>query len=126
MHLQESTLFDLDPNLDFFGRGQPLRCPVPPHHMIYAPAKFEFATSNGLEDMHLQEEEKTVFDIDPRSRSQKLLPSTNYIMLSMHLQFLKKLRPTVEEDKKKLAFDHDHMNYCPVPSTPCDLCTYKV
>ena len=31
----------------------------PPHHMTYAPAKFEVAMSNCLEKMHLQE----IFDL---------------------------------------------------------------
>ena len=48
MQLQESTLFELD--LDFkvvLNVAQ-----YPPHHVTYAPAKFEVATSK---DMHLQE-----------------------------------------------------------------------
>ena len=28
--------------------------------MLYAPAKFDFATSNGLEDMHLQKKKMTI------------------------------------------------------------------
>ena len=44
MHLQESTIFDLD-----FGvkvTRNITQCPL--HHVIFASAKFEVATSNGL------------------------------------------------------------------------------
>ena len=53
-----STLSDLDigvkitQNVDQY----------PPHHMAYAPAKFEFATSSCLGDMHLQKIDYLTFD----------------------------------------------------------------
>ena len=44
MHLQENTLYDLDLVVKVTQNvGQ-----CPPNHMIYAPAKFEVATSNSL------------------------------------------------------------------------------
>ena len=44
MHLQESTLYDLD--LVVKVTQNVAKCP--PNHMTYAPAKFEVATSNRL------------------------------------------------------------------------------
>ena len=58
MHLQENTLFDLD----LGGQGHPKCCPVPQHHVTYAPAKFGIATFHGKEKMHLQE--NTLFELD--------------------------------------------------------------
>ena len=44
MHLQENTLYDLDLVVKVTQNvGQ-----CPPNHMTYAPAKFDFATSNSL------------------------------------------------------------------------------
>ena len=37
MHYKENTLFDLDPNIAQYPR----------HHVTYAPAKFDVATSHG-------------------------------------------------------------------------------
>ena len=44
MHLQESTLFDLD--LQVKVTLNVAQCPL--HHVTYSPTKFEVATSNGL------------------------------------------------------------------------------
>ena len=44
MHLQENTLFDLD--LGVKVTGNVIQYPL--HHVIYAPTKFEVATSKGL------------------------------------------------------------------------------
>ena len=46
MHLQENTLYDLD--LVVKVTQNVVQCP--PNHMTYAPAKFEVATSNSLEE----------------------------------------------------------------------------
>ena len=83
MHLQESTLFDLGVNVTQNFAQYPL------HHVTYAPAKFEVATSNSLGGDAVTNE-NTLFYIDPDLGGQ------------------------------------GHMNCCPVPSTSCELCTYKV
>ena len=44
MHLQESTLYDLD----FWVKVTQNVAQNPPHHVTYAPAKFEVAMTNGL------------------------------------------------------------------------------
>ena len=44
MHLQESTLYDLDLGV----KVRQNAAQYPPHHMTYAPAKFEVAMSNGI------------------------------------------------------------------------------
>ena len=44
MHLQENTLFDLDLGVKVTQNVTQ----YPLHHVIYAPTKFEVATSNGL------------------------------------------------------------------------------
>ena len=51
MHLQESTLFDLDDVAQY-----------PWHNLTFPPAKFDIATSSVKEKMHLQE--NTLFDLD--------------------------------------------------------------
>ena len=43
MHLQENTLFDLD----IWVMVTQNVAQYPQHHVIYAPAKFDFATSHG-------------------------------------------------------------------------------
>ena len=44
MHLQENTLFDLDLGVKVLHNVAQYH----PHHMTYAPAKFEGATTNSL------------------------------------------------------------------------------
>ena len=46
MHLQENTLFDLDLGVKVTQNV----AQYPLHHVTYAPAKFEVATSNSLGD----------------------------------------------------------------------------
>ena len=69
------------------------------------------------------------------SRSHKMLPSTLHIMLPMHQQSLIFLHPTVKEIKDAFTRKYiiwpwlsgqGHIKCCPVPSTSCDLCTYRV
>ena len=48
MHLQENTLFDLDLGVDLGVKVTQNVTQYPLHHVIYAPTKFEVATSNGL------------------------------------------------------------------------------
>ena len=82
MHLQEITLFDLDPKV----KVTPNVAKYPRHHVTYAPAKFGVAHPVVKEKMHLQE--NTLFDLDLGGQG--------------------------------------HRKCCPVPSTSCDLCTYRV
>ena len=51
MRLQENTLFDPW----HWGQGHTNVTQCPLHHVIYTSTKFEVATSNGLEDIQLQE-----------------------------------------------------------------------
>ena len=64
------------------------------------------------------------------SRSHKMLPSTLDILWPMHQQILILLHPTVKEKmhlQENTLFDLDlHTKCCPLPSTSCDLCTYRV
>ena len=70
------------------------------------------------------------------SRSHKMLPSTLYIMWTIQLQSLKLLGLTVKEEihlQENSIFDlwpwpwgQGHTKCCPVPSTSCDLFSYKV
>ena len=62
-----------------------------------------------------------------------MLPSTLDFMWPMHQQSLMLLHPMVKEKmhlQEKTLFDLDlwvsHWKCCPVPSTSCDLCTYRV
>ena len=75
MHLQESTLVDLD-------LGAKVTQNIAQyiwHHVTYAPAKFDIATSHGWGD-------------DAFTRKYIKWPSALYIMWPMHLQSLKLLR----------------------------------
>ena len=58
MHLQEITLFDLDPKVKVTQKV----AQYPRHHVTYAPAKFDVAHPMVEEKMHLQA--NTVFDLD--------------------------------------------------------------
>ena len=88
----------------------------PPHYMTYAFAKFEAATSNSLGVHYL------TFNLG--SRSNKKLCSTLYIMWPMQFEvamsnglgicIYKKMHNTLIRSYKVL------------PSSSCDLCTYKV
>ena len=70
------------------------------------------------------------------SRSHEVLPSTLNIMWPMHRQNLKLLLRKVYEEmcfQENILFDlwpwpwgQGHKKCHPVPSTSCDLCTYKV
>ena len=71
--------------------------------------------------------------LTPRSRSHEILPSALYIMWPMRLQSLKLLRQQVLEEmhlQENSLIDLDlgqgHTKCCPVPSTSCDLYSYKV
>ena len=56
------------------------------------------------------------------SRSHKVLPSTLHIMCRMDQQSLMLLHPMVKETMHLQG----NTKCCPVPSTSCDLCTYRV
>ena len=77
MHYQVNTLFDLDPKV----KGVKVTWNVaqyPWHHVTYAPAMFDVATSHGYGEDAFQE--NTLFDLELGSRSHKMLPSTLDIM----------------------------------------------
>ena len=59
-----------------FGHGQPGNvAQYPLHHMTYAPANFEAAMSKGLGGHAFTR--NIGFNLDPKSRSHKVLPSTS-------------------------------------------------
>ena len=66
----------------------------PLHHVTYALANFEVATSNGLGGDAFTRK-CIIWPLTLVSRSHKMLPSTLYIMWPMILQSLKLLRPMV-------------------------------
>ena len=68
----------------------------PWHHVTYAQAKFEVATSKSLwVDAFTRKYIIWPLTFTLGSRSHEMSPSTLYILWSMHLQSLKLLRPTV-------------------------------
>ena len=68
----------------------------PWHHVTYAQAKFEVASSKSLwGDAFNRKYIIWPLTLTLGSRSHKMSPSTLYIMWSMHLQSLKLLHPTV-------------------------------
>ena len=70
----------------------------PQHHVTYAQAKFEVATSKSLwGDAFTGKDIIWPLTLTLGSRSHEMSPSTLYIMWSMHLQSLRLLRPTVKE-----------------------------
>ena len=82
MHLEESTLFDLDLQVKVTKVKVTLnvaQCPL--HHVTYAPTEFEVTTSKALGGEAFTRK----FNICPLtltlgSRSHKIMPSTLYIM----------------------------------------------
>ena len=105
--------------------------------MTYAQAKFEVATSKTLwGDAFSRKYIIWPLTLTLGSRSHKTSPSTLDIMWPMHRQNLKLLLPKVYEEmhlQENTLFDlwpwpwgQGHTKCLPVPSTSCDLCTYKV
>ena len=76
MHLQESTLFDLD--LQVKVTLNVAQCPL--HHVTYAPTEFEVTTSKALGEAFTRKFNSFCVTLTPRSRSHKMLLSTLYIM----------------------------------------------
>ena len=71
MHLQESTFLTLvKVTLNI------AQCPL--HHVTYAPTEFAVTTSKALGGEAFTR--NSIFDLDLGSRSQKMLPSTLYII----------------------------------------------
>ena len=109
----------------------------PQHHVTYSATKFEVATSNSLGgDAFTRKFNIWPLTLTLGSRSRKMLPSTLYIMWPIQLQSLTLLGLTVLEEKQlqeNTIFDlwpwpwgQGHTKCGPVPSTSCDLFTYKV
>ena len=73
MHLQESTLFDLD--LQVKVTLNVAQCPL--HHVTYAPTEFEVTTSKALGGEAFTR--NSIFDLDPWGQGQKCcsVPSTS-------------------------------------------------
>ena len=105
--------------------------------MTYAQAKYEVATSKTLwGDVFSRKYIIWPSTLTLGSRSHETSPSTLDIMWPMHRQNLKLLLRKVYEEmhlQENTLFDlwpwpwgQGHMKCHPVPSTSCDLCTYKV
>ena len=105
--------------------------------MTYAQAKFEVAASKTLwGDVFSRKYIIWPLTLTLGSRSHETSPSTLDIMWPMHRQNLKLLLLKVYEEmhlQENTLFDlwpwpwgQGHMKCHPVPSTSCDLCTYKV
>ena len=133
MHLQESTLFDLD--LQVMVTLNVAQCPL--HHVTYALTEFEVTTSKALGGEGFTRKFNIwSLTLALGSRSHKMLPSTLYIMWPIQLQSLKLLGLTIKEEihlQENTLFDlwpwpwgQGHTKCCPVPSTSCDLFSYKV
>ena len=89
MHLQENTLFYLDLWVKVTQNGA--QCPL--HHVTYAPTEFEVTTPKGLGgDAFTKKFNICTLTLTLGSRSNKMLPSTLYIMWPIQLQSLKLLR----------------------------------
>ena len=95
MHLQENTLFDLDPKVKVTWSV----ALYPLHHVTYAQAKFKVATSKSLwEDAFTRKYIIWPLTLILGSRSHKTSASTLDIMWPMHRQNLKLLLPKVYEE----------------------------
>ena len=138
IHLQENTLFDLGVfDLDSKVKVTWSVAYYPQHHVTYAQAKFEVASSKTLwGDAFSRKYIIWTLTLTLGSRSHETSPSTLYIMWPIHGQNLKLLLRKVYEEmhlQEKTLFDlwpwpwgQGHTKCHPVPSTSCDLCTYKV
>ena len=90
------------------------------YHVTYAPANFEVATSKDWEDALTGK--CITWPLTLGSRSHNISPSTIYIMWPKEQQSLKLLRTLFD----LWPWGQGHMKCCPVPSSSCDLCSYKV
>ena len=76
MHLQESTLFDLDLKVKVtLNVAQ-----YPQHYETFSATKFEVARSNHLGGDTFTRKYIIQYTLGSRSRSHKMLPSTFYVM----------------------------------------------
>ena len=133
MYLQENTLNDLD--LEVKVTWNVSKCPL--HHVTYAPTEFEITTSKALGgEAFTRKLNIWPLTLTLGSKSHKMLPSTLYIMWPIQLQSLKLLLLTLKEEihlQENTLFDlwpwplgQGHSKCCPVPSTSCDLFSYRV
>ena len=76
------------------GHGYTNVARYPPHHVTYAPVKFEVATSNGLGDELTRKNIIWPLTLTLVTRSHEMLPSTLYFMWPIQVQSLKLLRLT--------------------------------
>ena len=134
MHYQENTLFELDPKV----KGVKVTWNVaqyPRHHVTYAPTEFEVTTLKGSGgEAFTRKFYIWSLTLTFGWRSHEMLPSSLYIIWPIQLQSLKLLRLTIQEEihlQENTLFDlwpwgQGHTKCCPVPSTSCDLFSYKV
>ena len=95
--------------------------------VTFAPAKFEAATSNSLEEMLLQE--NTLFDLDIGVKvTQNVAQYPPHQVTYAPVKFVVATSNSLGGDAftRKYFYDLDPKKRCPVPSTSCDLCTCKV
>ena len=129
MHYEEKTLFDLDPKVGQGGQGHTKCCPVPSTTCDLCTGKVWCCYILWLRRRCIYKK-KHYLTWTFGSRSNKILPSTLDIVWPMHQQSLILLHPMVKEKmhlQVNILFDLDlQTKCCPVPSTSCDLCTYRV
>ena len=127
MHSKEITLFDLDPKVKVTRNV----AQYPQHHVTYAPAKFDVAHPMEKEKMHLQE--NTLFDLEVKVTLNVAQYPRHHVTYAP-AKFDIATHPRVKEKMhlhKNTLFDLElwgqgHRKCCPVPSTSCTLCTYRV
>ena len=131
MHLQENSLFDLWP----WGQGRTKYCTVSSKwcDLFSSDTKFEVATSNSLRrDTFTRKYIIWSLTFTLGSRSLEILPSTLFIMWPIQLQSFKLLGLMIHLQEYTLfdllpwPWGQGHTKCCPVPSTSCDLFSYKV
>ena len=119
-HLQENTLFDLD--LGVKVTWNVVQCPL--HHVTYAPTEFE---------MHLQE--NSLLDLWPWgvkvTQNVAQYPLHHVIFSATKFEVTMSNGLGGDTFTRKYIIWHwplgqSHMKCCPVPSTSCDLFSYKV
>ena len=128
MHLQESTLFDL--NLQIKVTLNVAQCPL--HHVTYAPTEFEVTSSKALGGEAFTR--NSIFDLDlgvkvTQNVAQYPLHHVNHPATKFEVARSYRLGGDTFTRKFNIwpwPWGQGHTKCCPVPSTSCDLFSYKV
>ena len=127
MHLQENTLFDLDPKVKV--TRNVAQCPL--HHVINPRTKFEVTTSKNFRRRTIYKKIQYLTLTQGHTKC-CLVPSTSCDIFSYKAWSCYNKRFRRRCIYKKIQYltfwpwGQCNTKHCPIPSTSCDLFSYKV